>query len=342
MTRSLILGTGMAVPDRIVTNDELSAVMDTTDEWITQRTGIRQRHWVREGETGVDLAERASRAAIAAAGLAGCRHRRHRAGHVDAGSLRARQRRAAAAPAWPRAHSGPRRPGSVQRLRLCAGDGRRLHQGGPVPPRAGGGPGDTVYRHGRHDARPRDGGDLRRRRRCRGARTFTPMPRAASSASTCIPTVPSPTSSGSMLPARCTTRGSAPELMAEGRHFLAMDGKEVFRHAVVRMPESVLAVLSRVGAVARRPRAAAAAPGQPAHLGDGAEDARPARRPGLQQHHVVRQHHGGDDPDRARRMRPRRTDQARATSSSAPPSAPGSCGGAWRSAGSAGQGYLAA
>ena len=70
MTRSLILGTGMAVPDRIVTNDDLSTVMDTTDEWITQRTGIRQRHWVREGETGVDLAERASRAAIAAAGLA--------------------------------------------------------------------------------------------------------------------------------------------------------------------------------------------------------------------------------------------------------------------------------
>ena len=70
MTRSLILGTGMAVPDRIVTNDELSAVIDTTDEWITQRTGIRQRHWVREGETGVDLAERASRAAMAAAGLA--------------------------------------------------------------------------------------------------------------------------------------------------------------------------------------------------------------------------------------------------------------------------------
>ena len=60
----------MAVPDRIVTNDDLSAVMDTTDEWITQRTGIRQRHWVREGETGVDLAERASRAAMAASGLA--------------------------------------------------------------------------------------------------------------------------------------------------------------------------------------------------------------------------------------------------------------------------------
>ena len=70
MTRSFILGTGMAVPDRIVTNDDLSGVMETTDEWITQRTGIRQRHWVREGETGVDLAERASRIAIAAAGLA--------------------------------------------------------------------------------------------------------------------------------------------------------------------------------------------------------------------------------------------------------------------------------
>ena len=69
MTRSVILGTGMAVPERVVTNDDLSSLMDTTDEWISVRTGIRQRHWVREGETGVELACTASEKAIAAAGM---------------------------------------------------------------------------------------------------------------------------------------------------------------------------------------------------------------------------------------------------------------------------------
>lgn len=64
-----ILGTGHAVPDRVVTNDELAAMMDTSDEWIVQRTGIRQRHWISEGETGTDLARRAAERAIAAAAI---------------------------------------------------------------------------------------------------------------------------------------------------------------------------------------------------------------------------------------------------------------------------------
>lgn len=67
---SRILATGHAVPGRVVTNDELAALMDTSDEWIAQRTGIRQRHWVVEGETGVGLAKLASERAIAAAGIA--------------------------------------------------------------------------------------------------------------------------------------------------------------------------------------------------------------------------------------------------------------------------------
>ncbi|HEX5632790.1 MAG TPA: beta-ketoacyl-ACP synthase III [Gemmatimonadales bacterium] len=67
--RSRILGTGMAVPDRVVTNDDLAAIMDTTDEWIVTRTGIRERRWVRPGDMGVDLALAAAVRAIAAAGL---------------------------------------------------------------------------------------------------------------------------------------------------------------------------------------------------------------------------------------------------------------------------------
>lgn len=69
MPNTRILGTGHAVPDRVVTNDDLAALMDTSDEWITQRTGIRQRHWIVEGESGSGLAKIACERAIEAAGI---------------------------------------------------------------------------------------------------------------------------------------------------------------------------------------------------------------------------------------------------------------------------------
>lgn len=70
MRRSAILGTGFAVPDQVVTNDDLAGLMDTSDQWIRERTGIEQRHWVREGQTSVDLALPATQRALEAAGLA--------------------------------------------------------------------------------------------------------------------------------------------------------------------------------------------------------------------------------------------------------------------------------
>ena len=45
MPTTVISGTGMAVPDRVVTNDDLAALMDTSDEWIRTRTGIEERRW---------------------------------------------------------------------------------------------------------------------------------------------------------------------------------------------------------------------------------------------------------------------------------------------------------
>jgi 3-oxoacyl-[acyl-carrier-protein] synthase III len=70
MLRSVVLGTGSALPAKIVTNAELAATIDTTDEWITQRTGIRQRH-ISSGfeETTSVLATKAARAALDSAGL---------------------------------------------------------------------------------------------------------------------------------------------------------------------------------------------------------------------------------------------------------------------------------
>jgi 3-oxoacyl-[acyl-carrier-protein] synthase-3 len=68
--RSILLGTGSALPKRVVTNAELAETVDTSDEWIVERTGIRARHIAGEGETTATLATDAARAALEAAGLA--------------------------------------------------------------------------------------------------------------------------------------------------------------------------------------------------------------------------------------------------------------------------------
>jgi len=69
MIYSRILGTGGYLPERVMTNAELEAMVDTTDAWIRERTGIEKRHLVSEGETCCDLAEQASRLALDAAGV---------------------------------------------------------------------------------------------------------------------------------------------------------------------------------------------------------------------------------------------------------------------------------
>ena len=69
MIYSRIVGTGSFLPSAPVTNDELAKRVDTSDEWIRTRTGIRQRHLAAPGQTASDLALEASRKAIAAAGI---------------------------------------------------------------------------------------------------------------------------------------------------------------------------------------------------------------------------------------------------------------------------------
>src|SRR5208282_1283050 len=64
-----IIGTGHYVPGRPITNDDLTRVMDTDDEWIFKRSGIRQRHFAPEGSGCSDLAVEASRQAMEAAGV---------------------------------------------------------------------------------------------------------------------------------------------------------------------------------------------------------------------------------------------------------------------------------
>ena len=67
--RSVIKGSGSALPRRAVPNAEMAALVDTTDEWIVERTGIRNRYIAGEGETTATLATEAARNALAAAGI---------------------------------------------------------------------------------------------------------------------------------------------------------------------------------------------------------------------------------------------------------------------------------
>jgi len=67
--RSVVLGCGGYLPEKILTNADLARIVDTSDEWIEQRTGIRERHVVANGEMTSDLATHAARRALANAGL---------------------------------------------------------------------------------------------------------------------------------------------------------------------------------------------------------------------------------------------------------------------------------
>ncbi|HTT69098.1 MAG TPA: beta-ketoacyl-ACP synthase III [Gemmatimonadales bacterium] len=69
MPRTEFISTGMYVPERVVKNDEFTQWMDTSDEWIRTRTGITERRWVAEGQSGADMALEATRRALADAGL---------------------------------------------------------------------------------------------------------------------------------------------------------------------------------------------------------------------------------------------------------------------------------
>jgi len=245
MLRSRFLGTGFAVPDRVVTNDDLSEIMNTTDEWIRTRTGIQERHWVREGETGAELALAATRRALEAAGLG--------AGDLDA---------IVYATSTPD-HFAPGNGVFLQRLlgvgTIPAIDIRTQCSGfvyalsvADAWIRCG------MYRHvlvvgaevqstglevstkGRNTAvifadgagaavlGPSDGE--------RGILAFDLHSEGAFAEKLWVD------SPGSMYHPRVSV-----EQIEAGRHFLDMDGKEVFRHAVSRMPESVRAVLTAIG-----------------------------------------------------------------------------------------------
>lgn len=246
MTRSRFLGTGMAVPDRVVTNDDLSQLMDTTDEWIRTRTGIQERRWVREGETGADLALTASRRALEMAEIA--------APQVDA-IVYATSTPDHFAPGngvYLQRMLGARQIPAIDIRTQCSGFVYALSVA------------DAWIRAGMYRTILVVGAEVQ----CTGMDISTAGRNTAvifadgAGAAVLGPTeeadqgilgfdlhsdgtyaeklwVDCP---GSMYHPRISR-----EQLEQGRHFLMMDGKEVFRHAVVRMPESVTTVLAGLG-----------------------------------------------------------------------------------------------
>ena len=69
VTRSVVLGCGSYLPSRVLSNADLSRMVETSDDWITQRTGIHERHIAAEGETTSEMGLKAARAALAGAGI---------------------------------------------------------------------------------------------------------------------------------------------------------------------------------------------------------------------------------------------------------------------------------
>lgn len=246
MIRTRFLGTGFAVPDRVVTNEELSRLMDTTDEWIRSRTGIEERRWVSEGETGVGLAQLATERALDMAGLM--------AGDLDAivyatsspdhfapgngvylqrslgiSTIPALDVRAqcsgfiyalSVADAWIRAgqfarvlvvgseiqSTGLEVSSAGRHVAVIFADGAGAAILGPADSEDGGILGFDLHSDGGH-----------------AEKLWVDSP-------------------GSMYHPRVSHAH-----LEAGRHFLAMDGREVFRHAVALMPQSVRTVLSATG-----------------------------------------------------------------------------------------------
>ena len=118
--RSVVLGCGAYLPSRVVMNAELAQTVDTSDEWIVQRTGIRERHIAAQGEYTSDLALHAARAALADAGYRGAIDRSDLAGYLNARPVLSRHGGHGASGA--RHHPGRRLRSTGRLLRLCLRD----------------------------------------------------------------------------------------------------------------------------------------------------------------------------------------------------------------------------
>lgn len=246
MPTTVILGTGRALPSRVVTNAELADRMDTSDEWIRTRTGIRERRWISPGETGVDLGLAASLEALAAAALAPADldaiiyatstpdrflpgngvYLQHRLGLGTVPAFDIRLQCAGWVYAMAMADAFIR-TGTFGRILVVGQEVQSTRmdlstEGRHTAVLFADGAGAAILGAGDDPERGVLGFDLHTDGAHAG-KLWVEEPGA----------ILNPTISA--------------ERYAEGRYFLTMDGREVFRHAVARMPESVRSCLDRAG-----------------------------------------------------------------------------------------------
>jgi 3-oxoacyl-[acyl-carrier-protein] synthase-3 len=249
MPRARFRGTGFAVPDRVVSNDDLSQLTDTSDEWIRTRTGIQERRWVRDGETNAGLAHAASLRALEASGLAPAEidailYATSTPDHFAPGNGVYLQRLLGLG-TIPSIDIRTQCSGFVYALAVadafirCGQFRHVLVVGAEIQSTA-----MDVSTRGRNTTvlfadgagaavlGPSDGE--------RGLLAFDLHGEGTYAEKLWVD------APGSMYHPRVSARQ-----IEDGRHFLEMDGKEVFRHAVARMPESVRAALAATGHTTR-------------------------------------------------------------------------------------------
>jgi 3-oxoacyl-[acyl-carrier-protein] synthase-3 len=245
--RSVIEGTGRAVPNRVVTNDDLAALMDTSDDWIRTRTGIQQRHWIEPGERGVELGKRAALEALAMAGwqptdvdaivYATCTP-----DHFLPGNGVYLQRELGISASIPALDIRMQCAGFIYALSVAdayirTGSFRRILVVGQEIQSTR----MDVSTEGRYTAVIfADGaGAVALGSTAEAGRGFLAFDLHGDGTHAEKLWVEGPASL--VRPEQWTQE------QAEGRYWLRMDGREVFRHAVVRMPESVRATLAKAG-----------------------------------------------------------------------------------------------
>lgn len=247
MPRSLILGTGRSLPSRVVTNDDLAALMDTSDEWIRTRTGIEQRRWIEPGDRGVALGRAAALQALAAAGLEptaldAILYATSTPDHFLPGNGVYLQRELAIAATIPAIDIRMQCAGFIYALSVAdayirSGAFRRILVVGQEIQSTR----MDLSTEGRHTAVIfADGAGAvvleATDANGRGILAFDLHGEGTHAEKLWVEG-----------PGALVSPDAWAKEQAEGRYWLRMDGREVFRHAVVRMPESVRAALGRAG-----------------------------------------------------------------------------------------------
>ena len=305
--RSRVIGLGSYLPPRVVTNDDLAQMMDTSDEWIVQRTGIRERRWV-EGVTSTsDLALEASQKALGSAGLApedldmvfvatispdhffpgSAVFLQTKLGLAGIPAIDVRQQCTGFIYALSMADQYIR-TGSARRILVV---GAEVHSKGldkstngrDITVLFGDGAGAVILEAtGVEDARSES--------HLLSTHLYSD---GAHAEELWVPAV-STAYDEEIVDRRMLERGD---------QYPKMNGRQVFVNAVKRMPEAIETALDHNGYQGRRHRPVRVPPGQPPHQRGGCATPRRARREGLQHDREIRQHDRRHHPDRSRRSR---------------------------------------